>query len=117
MMVVVAAIALLPSTSHGQETTGNGCYDTSTNQCNCDESVCSETLCSSIGGVWTDGCTSCQCVGDGDNDDDDDDDNAETTTSNNNDTDTSFGCYDLPTAERACTCTSDVCSESTCVGT
>jgi len=42
---------------------GDGCYDTSVNECSCDPSVCSEGSCSSSGGQWTDSCRSCQCAG------------------------------------------------------
>jgi len=43
--------------------TGDGCYDTSVNQCSCDPSVCSEETCSASGGQWGDSCRSCQCAG------------------------------------------------------
>ncbi|KAG7372841.1 hypothetical protein IV203_033565 [Nitzschia inconspicua] len=43
------------------ETTGFGCYNLSNNQCNCEESVCNQQSCEAIGGIWTDGCVSCQC--------------------------------------------------------
>ncbi|KAG7340214.1 hypothetical protein IV203_023757 [Nitzschia inconspicua] len=43
------------------ETTGFGCYNLSNNQCNCEESVCNQQSCEAIGGIWTDGCLSCQC--------------------------------------------------------
>jgi len=42
---------------------GDGCYDTSVNECSCDPDVCSESTCSASGGQWANSCASCQCSG------------------------------------------------------
>jgi hypothetical protein len=92
-------------------TTGTGCYDVSTNQCNCDESVCVQQSCEASGGVWTDGCMSCQCTNG----------SASNVTSDNDDVDATtegaegFGCYSLPEAPTQCTCTEEYCEEDLCL--
>ena len=46
---------------------GFGCYDVSgaitsvAHQCTCAHSVCCESQCEAQGGLWTDGCSSCEC--------------------------------------------------------